>query len=66
VCYARLLPADRRSKLLEAIRTGIETSGGTITIDYVTHLHLAKVRPRHVGGPGARAPEAPSVGGPVV
>src|SRR5262245_12535997 len=42
----RLLPAERRSKLLEAIRGAIESSGGMITIDYVTQLHLAHLRRR--------------------
>ncbi len=40
-----LLPANRRSKLLDAIHGAIESLGGTISIDYVTRLYFARRRP---------------------
>ena len=43
----RLLPPDRRAALLAAIHHAITDLGGSITIDYVARLHLARRR-----GPG--------------
>jgi len=40
----RLLPADQRRSLLQAIREAVASHGGSITIDYVTRLHLARRR----------------------
>lgn len=40
----RLLPAAHREALHAAIRQAIERDGGSIRVDYATHLHLAHVR----------------------
>ena len=40
----RLLPPGPRAELFEAIQAVIENAGGTISIDYVTRLHLARRR----------------------
>jgi hypothetical protein len=40
----RLLPADRRAALLEAIRREIVDHGGVFPVDYVTLLHVARRR----------------------
>ena len=40
----RMLPGDVRARLHAAIRDAIEAHGGTIRIDYVTRLYLARRR----------------------
>jgi ubiquinone/menaquinone biosynthesis C-methylase UbiE len=40
----RLLPDEQRANLTHAIREAIDSSGGTIAVEYVTRLHLAKRR----------------------
>jgi predicted O-methyltransferase YrrM len=38
----RLLPDERREPLLADIRQAIESSGGSLTVEYVARLHLAR------------------------
>ena len=38
----RVLPDEQRTALLTAIRQAIDSSGGSVTLDYVTRLHLAR------------------------
>lgn len=40
----RMLPDARRAALLGAVRAAIDAHGGTIGIEYVTRLHLARAR----------------------
>jgi SAM-dependent methyltransferase len=40
----RMLPEDRRAALQAAVAAAIEAHGGTIDIEYVTRLHLARRR----------------------
>jgi SAM-dependent methyltransferase len=45
----RLLPPSRRDLFFPAIERAIESSGGTIEVEYVTTLHLARLAARERG-----------------
>lgn len=39
----RLLPDDQRARLFDAVAAVIDGAGGEVTVDYATHLYLARV-----------------------